>query len=423
MSFYADLHIHSKYSRATSRDCDLEHLSLWARKKGIHVLATGDFTHPAWMKEIKEKLLPAEPGLFRLRQDIQRDLNKLYGLAQGPDPRFMLEVEISTIYKKGAKTRKVHHLLYAPDLEKAERIVEKLSRIGNLKSDGRPILGLDSRDLLEITLEAGEGCYLIPAHIWTPWFSAMGSKSGFDTIEECYGDLAGAIFAVETGLSSDPLMNRLVSSLDRYTLVSNSDAHSPPKIGREACVFHTDLDYFAMMRAMVEKKGYGGTIEFFPEEGKYHMDGCRSCGIRLVPEETEICGARCPSCEKPVTVGVMNRIHELSDRDKPQRLPHEPPFSNFVPLPEIISEIEGVGASSKRVQRSYESLISKLGSELSILGEIPIDEIKRESSPLLAEALFRMRSGNVIRESGYDGKYGNIRFFDGKELKGEKALL
>jgi len=251
--FYADLHIHSKYSRATSRECALEHLAIWASKKGVSVLGTGDFTHPQWFAEIKEKLVPAEPGLFRLRDDLAREVEQQAELAG--DTRFMLQVEISTIYKKGDRTRKVHHVIYAPDLEKAERLTQKLAAIGNVRSDGRPILGLDSRDLLEITLESGEGCYLVPAHIWTPWFAVLGSKSGFDSVDECYDDLASEIFALETGLSSDPAMNWRLSQLDGYRLVSNSDAHSPPKIGREACVFETELDYFAMQQALRTGEG------------------------------------------------------------------------------------------------------------------------------------------------------------------------
>ena len=228
--------------------------------------------------------------------------------------RFMLSVEISTIYKKGEKTRKIHHLIYAPTLEQADFINRKLDRIGNIKSDGRPILGLDSRHLLEIALEAGEGCYLVPAHIWTPWFAVLGSKSGFDSIGECYGDLAEHIFAVETGLSSDPEMNRLISGLDRYRLVSNSDAHSPAKLGREACIFDTDLDYFSMRRALETGDGYGGSAEFFPEEGKYHLDGHRKCNIRLSPDESRQLDGICPVCSKPLTLGVMHRVQELADR-------------------------------------------------------------------------------------------------------------
>ncbi len=418
MRFYADLHIHSKYSRATSKDCDLEHLSLWGRKKGITVIGTGDFTHPAWFSEIKEKLVPAEPGLFRLRDDIDKEvMGKLPGSCHGVT-RFMLSVEISTIYKKGDKTRKIHHLIYAPTLAQAEFINRKLDRIGNIKSDGRPILGLDSRHLLEIVLEAGEDCYLVPAHIWTPWFAVLGSKSGFDSISECYGDLAEHIFAVETGLSSDPEMNRRVSELDRYRLVSNSDAHSPAKLGREACMFTTDLDYFSMQHALETGKGYDGSAEFFPEEGKYYLDGHRKCKVRLSPEESRKLDGICPVCNKPLTLGVMHRVQELADRTEEERPKVTDPFVSLVPLPKVIAETQGVGPNSKRVVKEYEQLLYKLGAELAILNDIPLEEIQNLSnSSLIAEAIARMRKGDVIREAGYDGEYGRIKLFHEDELK------
>lgn len=421
--FYADLHLHSKYSRATSRDLDLERLFLWARKKGVQVLGTGDFTHPAWRAELKEKLIPAEPGLFKLREGIQKSLERQYAMPPGKPARFMLEVEVSTIYKMGSKTRKVHHLLYAPDWKKADRLVARLAKIGNLQADGRPILGLDSRDLLEITLQSGEGCFLVPAHVWTPWFSALGSKSGFDAIEECYGDLAPHIFAIETGLSSDPLMNRRVSSLDRFALVSNSDAHSPGKVGREATVFHTEMSYSAIMKALQTKEGFGGTAEFFPEEGKYHLDGCRRCGVRLRPEETEACGAYCRGCGKPITVGVMNRVEELADRNQSGLLPKDSGFFSLVPLVEILSEIEGVGANSKKVQCMYEKVLGAIGSEMFVLVSAPLDEVGKACSSHLAEALHRMRRGKVLREAGYDGKPGVIRLFAEKERMVEQKKL
>lgn len=314
MRFHADLHVHSKYSRATSRDLDLEHLCEWAGRKGIMVVGTGDFTHPAWRAELKSKLVPAEPGLFRLREEIEQGVMVQLPPACRGTVRFMLTVEISTIYKKGDKTRKIHHLLYAPDFDTADRIAASLGRIGNIASDGRPILGLDSRHLLELTLEAGPGAYLIPAHIWTPWFAVLGSQSGFDSIVECYGDLSDHIFAVETGLSSDPAMNWRLSFLDRYRLTSNSDAHSPAKLGRETTLFDTDLDYFAIRRALETGDGYVGTVEFFPEEGKYHMDGHRKCGVCLSPEETRAVGNRCPVCGQPLTIGVLHRVEALADR-------------------------------------------------------------------------------------------------------------
>ena len=418
MRFYADLHIHSKYSRATSKDCDLEHLGYWGQKKGVTVIGTGDFTHPAWFREIKEKLAPAEPGLFRLREDLEREIGeKLPGSCRGIT-RFMLSVEISTIYKKGDKARKIHHLIYVPTLHQAEFISRKLERIGNIKSDGRPILGLDSRHLLEIVLEAGEGCYLVPAHIWTPWFAVLGSKSGFDSIGECYGDLAGHIFAVETGLSADPEMIRLVSDLDRYRLVSNSDAHSPPKLGREACIFSTDLDYFSMRRALETGAGYGGTVEFFPEEGKYYLDGHRKCNIRLSPDESRELDGICPVCNKPLTLDVMHRVGELADRKEQANTEITEPFVSLIPLPEVIAETEGVGPGSKTVAREYDRVLNKLGAELPILTDIPLEEIQsHSSSPLFPEAIARMRNGDVIREAGYDGEYGRIKLFHKGEMK------
>ncbi len=415
MPFYADLHLHSKYSRATSRNADLEHMAIWARKKGVTVLGTGDFTHPAWFQEICEKLVPAEPGLFRLRDDLQREVDRqLYGAVEGVT-RFLLQVEISTIYKRAERTRKVHHLIYVPGLDAAERLIESLSRIGNLQSDGRPILGLDSRHLLEITLECGQDTYLIPAHIWTPWFAVLGSKSGFDTIADCYGDLTSEVFALETGLSSDPPMNWRLSQLDRYTLVSNSDAHSPPKIGREACVFDCELSYYAMRDALREGEGYDGTVELFPEEGKYHLDGHRKCGVRLEPAETRQAEGRCPECGKPLTVGVLNRVVALADREEDYRPVNPKPFRSLIPLPEVVSELCGVGEKSKRVQQAYEQLIERTGSELFILEQVPLEDLRRSSSPLVAEAIRRMRDGAVIRECGYDGEYGTIRLFEEQE--------
>ena len=421
MAFYADLHVHSKYSRATSRNCDLEHLALWARKKGISIVGTGDFTHPAWRAEIKDKLVPAEPGLYRLRPDLERRVEERLPAAcrsERTTTRFMLSVEISTIYKKLDKTRKIHHLIYAPGFEAMDRVTASLDRIGNLNSDGRPILGLDSRHLLEITLESDPGSYLVPAHIWTPWFAALGSKSGFDAIDDCYGDLAKHIFAVETGLSSDPPMNWRVSSLDRFRLVSNSDAHSPEKLGREVCVFDTDLDYFALRRALETGEGYGGTLEFFPEEGKYHLDGHRSCEVRLTPNETRRHEGLCPVCGKSLTVGVMHRVEDLADRPEETAPPATAgAMRSLVPLPEILSEILEVGPKSRRVARHYESLLGRLGPELPLLDAVPLEDIAPASSTLVAEAVARLRREEVVREAGFDGVYGTIRLFDDAELR------
>ena len=422
MFFYADLHIHSKYSRATSRDADLEHLALWAKRKGITVVGTGDFTHPAWFEEIRSKLVPAEPGLFRLKPEIEREVErKLPPSCHGP-VRFLLEVEISTIYKKGDRTRKVHHLLYASNLDTAGRIRERLGAIGNIASDGRPILGLDSRHLLEITLSSGADAYLIPAHVWTPWFAVLGSKSGFDSVEECYGDLTPYIFAVETGLSSDPPMNWRVSGLDRFTLVSNSDAHSPPMLGREASAFDTELDYFAIRHSLETGEGYGGTVEFFPEEGKYHLDGHRACGICLEPAETRLVQGQCPSCGKPLTVGVLHRVEELADRSEDGERGRKDPFRCLVPLPEVLSEIHGVGSKSQSVEKAASHLVGKLGPELGILDRVPLEDVARAGEPLLAEALSRLRAGKVRRESGYDGEYGVIRLFEPEEIRGRAVV-
>jgi DNA helicase-2/ATP-dependent DNA helicase PcrA len=414
--FYADLHIHSKYSRACSRDCDLEHLAWWAARKGVSVLGTGDFTHPAWAAELRETLVPAEPGLFRLRPELERRVARTLPAGCRQAIRFLLSVEISTIYKRDDKTRKVHHLLYAPDFSAAESITNALSKIGNLASDGRPILGLDSRHLLEITLESDAGSYLIPAHAWTPWFSVLGSKSGFDAVADCYGDLAEHVFAVETGLSSDPEMNWRVGSLDRYRLVSNSDAHSPPALAREASAFDTPVDYYAIRAALETGAGYRGTVEFFPEEGKYHLDGHRKCSVRLDPAETRRLDGRCPECGRPLTVGVLNRVEELASYPTGRRPQGAAEYQNLVQLPQIVAEIRGVGPRSKTVLGEIGSLVAALGPELSILTDVPVDDIRRTGGGPLAEAIGRLRRGEVIRDAGYDGEYGVIRLFQPGEL-------
>ncbi len=421
--FYADLHIHSRYSRACSRDCDLEHLAWWAARKGIAVVGTGDFTHPAWSQELAEKLVPAEPGLFRLRPDLERDVLRTLPASCRTVTRFMISSEISTIYKRGDRTRKVHHLLYAPTREAARAITAALARIGNLAADGRPILGLDSRDLLEITLAGGPGCYLVPAHVWTPWFAVLGSKSGFDAVEDCYVDLAGEIFALETGLSADPEMFWRISGLDRYRLVSNSDAHSPPMLGREATAFTCELDYFAIEAALRGGDGFAGTIEFFPEEGKYHLDGHRKCGVCLTPEQTRQAGGRCPTCGGLLTVGVLNRVQTLADRGAGVRPATAAEVTSLVPLPEVVGEILGVGPKSKAVAGQVTSLVSRLGPELAILADVPVPAIAEVASTELVEAISRLRRGEVIRQAGFDGEYGVIRLFEPRELAGDGGTL
>jgi DNA helicase-2/ATP-dependent DNA helicase PcrA len=414
--FVADLHIHSKYSRACSRDCDLEHLAWWARRKGIGLVGTGDFTHPAWYDHLRETLVPAGPGVYKLRPELERDVARTVPAACQGETRFMLSVEISTIYKRDDRTRKVHHLIYLPDLDAVARFNTALGRIGNLGSDGRPILGLDSRHLLEITLEASPDGYLVPAHVWTPWFAVLGSKSGFDAIADCYGDLADHVFAAETGLSSDPPMNWRVSSLDRYTLVSNSDAHSPPMLGREATRFHVEPNYFAVRDALRTREGFGGTIEFFPEEGKYHADGHRSCDVRLDPVETRRLDGRCPVCGKPLTVGVLHRVEALADRPDGVRPDGAAGYTNLVQLPHIVGEINNVGPKSKTVDTKVSKLVNELGPELDILTTVPVDEVARVGGAPLGEAVTRLRRGEVIREAGYDGEYGVIRLFAPGEL-------
>ncbi|MPZ59688.1 MAG: AAA family ATPase [Propionibacteriales bacterium] len=422
MRFHADLHIHSKYSRACSKDCDLEHLTWWARRKGVSLVGTGDFTHPAWFDHLRESLVPAEPGLYRLRDDLDRDLTRTLPPNLATDPvQFMLSVEISTIYKRNDRTRKVHHLVYVPDFDAAAEFNRRLGRIGNLGSDGRPILGLDSRDLLEITLECGDGAYLVPAHVWTPWFAVLGSKSGFDAIQDCYVDLADHIFALETGLSSDPAMNWRVSGLDRYRLVSNSDAHSPPMLGREATVFDTDLDYASIRRALETGDGHAGSVEFFPEEGKYHVDGHRKCGVRMEPPDTREHAGICPECGKPLTVGVLSRVEELADRRDPVRPDGAAGFRCLIPLPEVVSEIVGTGPKSKKVLKEIDRLTATLGPELSILENVSVDDIEA-CTPLLGEAIGRLRRDEVIREAGYDGEYGVIRLFEPGELRRLNAV-
>jgi DNA helicase II / ATP-dependent DNA helicase PcrA len=412
-AYVADLHIHSRFSRACSRDLTLPTLAWWARRKGIALLGTGDFTHPAWFDHLRESLVDDGPGLFRLADDAAVT-QRLPGSLQASRPaKFMLSVEISTIYKRDDRTRKVHHLVYVPDFAAAARFNTALGRIGNLTADGRPILGLDSRDLLEITLESGG--YLVPAHIWTPWFSALGSKSGFDAIADCYADLAEHITAVETGLSSDPAMNWRVSSLDRYRLVSNSDAHSPAALAREATLFTGEPDY----RAVQDGRGLAGTLEFFPEEGKYHADGHRVCGVNWEPERTRQAGGRCPECGKPLTVGVLSRVAELADR--PVGHHRDGHVEHLIQLHEILGEVNGVGPKSKTVEAQLNHLVATLGAELDILRRVPLDDIGQAGGDDLREAIARLRRGQVRRVAGYDGEYGVITLFEPGELRNRSA--
>jgi len=418
--FIADIHVHSKFSRATSRNLDIEHLYIWAQRKGIRVIGTGDFTHPQWFSLIEEKLEPAEPGLYRLKKEIARCCDeKVPPLCRAP-VRFLLSSEISNIYKKKDRTRKNHNLVFFPKMEDVRRFNAKLDAIGNIKSDGRPILGLDARDLLEIALEISQDGFFVPAHIWTPWFSMLGSKSGFDSIEECFGDLSPYIFAAETGLSSDPAMNWRVAGLDQITLISNSDAHSPAKLGREANLFTTELNYYAMRLAMEsgDRNHFAGTFEFYPEEGKYHVDGHRKCAVFLTPAETKRLSGKCPVCGKPLTLGVLHRVEELATRDEGIRPERAFPFYRLIPLEDLLSEIFQVGAASKKVQQTYRALLNGLGSEFDILHDMSPERIETAGIPLLSEAIERMRANRVTFSPGYDGLFGTVKIFSDAERQG-----
>ncbi len=416
MRFIADLHVHSRHSIATSKKSDLEGFYQWAQIKGINLVGTGDFTHPGWFGELKDKLVPEEDGFFRLRDKPKN--TAIDGLScQDADVRFCLSSEISSIYKKGGQVRKVHSLIFAPDLETAAKISAKLSTIGNIKSDGRPILGLDPKDLLEIILEISSSAYLIPAHIWTPWFSLFGSKSGFDAIEDCFEDLTDHIFALETGLSSDPAMNWMCSALDRYALVSHSDAHSPAKLGREADLFEADFSYDGMFDALKTRRGHLGTIEFYPEEGKYHLDGHRKCRVCMDPKETERLNGRCPICGKKLTIGVLHRVVELADRSESRKPPEAGAFHYVVPLQEMLSEILTTAPGTKAVVSRYREIIGRFGSEFTFLLESPLQEIQNGTDSLICEAVKRMRDGNIHPQPGYDGQFGVIRIFEDEELE------
>lgn len=394
MRFIADLHIHSRFSRATSRRMDIPTLAAAAAIKGINLLGTGDFTHPAWLEELRLLLEPSEPGLFRMKNN-------------GAETRFMLSAEISTIFSRGGRVFKTHSLILAESFETVKRINAALARIGNIASDGRPILGMDVKKLLAVVIDASDHALFIPAHAWTPHFSVFGSKSGFDSPEDAFGDLLPHVHAIETGLSSDPPMNRMVSALDRFALISNSDAHSPDKLGREANIFNTDFSFHAVADALRRNDtgAFEATIEFFPEEGKYHHDGHRACGVSFTPAETRAHGFACPVCGKPVTVGVLHRVRDLSDRDKPKA--GRPHFS-IVPLAEIISEAVGVGPSSKKVAGIYDRLIETFGTEFAILLDRPPDEIDRAGFPEIARAIAAMREGRARVTPGFDGEYGRV---------------
>ena len=409
MKMIADLHIHSRFSMATSKEGTPENLDFWARKKGISLIGTGDFTHPVWREELKERLVSEGNGLYRLRDEYVKEESRKF---PGEGTRFVVSGEISSIYKKNGKTRKVHNVILLPSLEAADAMAQRLEKIGNIHSDGRPILGLDSHDLLEMMLDVCPEGILIPAHIWTPHFSVLGAKSGFDSVEECFEELAPYIHALETGLSSDPAMNWRISKLDRYQLVSNSDAHSPSKLGREANLLDIDCSYEGLYQAIQTGEGLEGTVEFFPEEGKYHFDGHRKCGVSLSPVEAERLGGICPVCGKKLTMGVDHRVEQLADRAEGFVKKDGKKYESLVPLPEVISTCMGYSAASKKVQGCFEQMIQTLGTEFDILRNVPSEDIKSCAGERIAEGIENVRTGNVKRIPGYDGEYGKIELFD-----------
>ena len=409
MKTRADLHIHSRFSMATSKEGTPENLDFWARKKGISLIGTGDFTHPVWREELKERLVSEGNGLYRLRDEYVKEESRKF---PGEGTRFVVSGEISSIYKKNGKTRKIHNVILLPSLEAADAMAQRLEKIGNIHSDGRPILGLDSHDLLEMMLDVCPEGILIPAHIWTPHFSVLGAKSGFDSVEECFEELAPYIHALETGLSSDPAMNWRISKLDRYQLVSNSDAHSPSKLGREANLLDIDCSYEGLYRAIQTGEGLEGTVEFFPEEGKYHFDGHRKCGVSLSPVEAERLGGICPVCGKKLTMGVDHRVEQLADRAEGFVKKDGKKYESLVPLPEVISTCMGYSAASKKVQGCFEQMIQTLGTEFDILRNVPTEDIKSCAGERIAEGIENVRTGNVKRIPGYDGEYGKIELFD-----------
>ncbi|MFA5039860.1 MAG: endonuclease Q family protein [Candidatus Omnitrophota bacterium] len=394
--FLADLHIHSKYSRATSRDMDIAHIAQWSRLKGISLMGTGDFTHHLWLEELKTKLEPTGKGLF-VHEGVH----------------FILSAEVSSIYSKGGRTYRIHNLILAPSFKSVDAINRALSAIGNLASDGRPILGLDAEELARIVFDIDDHCMLIPAHIWTPWFSLFGSMSGFNRIEDCFGKQTPKIFALETGLSSDPAMNWRLSALDKFSLVSNSDSHSPQKIGREANVFDCELDYEAIRDVLRtrDKKRFLYTVEFFPEEGKYHYDGHRLCGIRFSPEESRRHSNRCPKCAKPLTIGVMNRVEQLADRPAGFTPQGAIPFKNLIPLDEIIADAKQLGKGTLTVEKEYRGLIQRFGTEFGILTQVSQEELDKNINPRIADGIRRVRLGEIKVEPGYDGEYGKVSVF------------
>jgi uncharacterized protein (TIGR00375 family) len=395
MRIIADLHLHSKYSRATSKDLDLEHVAQWCKWKGITVVGTGDITHPIWTTELKGKLKPTDTGLFEY---------------QGV--HFMLTGEINQIYSQGGRGRRIHNVLHVPSFEILDKLNSKLAMYGNLSADGRPILSINCIDLVKLCKDISPDIHIIPAHAWTPWYSIFGSFSGFDSIDECFGDQVKYIHAIETGLSSDPPMNWRWSALDRFVMVSNSDAHSPSKLGRESNVFDTELSYHAIFDAIQKKDRmkFLYTIEFYPEEGKYHYDGHRLCKKRFTPQEAIALNNICPVCNRQMTTGVLHRVEKLADRQDGFRPKSAIPYRNLVPLQEIIAEAFEQKPKTVAVEKEYHRLVKEYENEFNILLDLSESDMKT-MNPRIREGIFKVRTGELTIKPGYDGEYGKISIF------------
>ncbi len=398
-----DLHVHSKYSRACSKSLELPNIAKACEKKGIEIVTTGDFTHPKWFEHLENFLVEENPGLYKLKN-------------YSSPTRFILGTEVACIYKHFGKVRRIHLLLFAPSLECVKKFNAELEKRGvNIRSDGRPIMGLSPQEILKIMLSIDERFYMIPAHAWTPWFGILGSKSGYDSISECFEDMTKYIFAIETGLSSDPPMNHRLSQLDTIALISNSDAHSLDKLGREANILQfnseEEITYDRIFSIIKNKnpEEFVFTIEFYPEEGKYHLDGHAACSVVLTPTESKKHHGDCPKCGKKLTIGVMNRVDELADRTPEENTNNFIPHQYIVPLKEIIAETLKVQPSSKKVEAEYEHLLQNLGSEFFILLEAREEKIKQTTHfPNICIGISNMRGGKVEAHGGYDGIFGTV---------------
>ncbi|MDZ7586147.1 MAG: endonuclease Q family protein [Patescibacteria group bacterium] len=436
MKVVADLHLHSKYSRAVSPEMVLPTMAEWAEKKGIDLLTTADWTHPLWLKEIESQLEEDGEGIYKLKNSQSKT-------------RYILTTEISNIYTAGGRGRRVHTLFFAPNFSVVHKINEAIvKRGGNLLSDGRPILGLSVEQMCELVWGVDEKVMVVPAHIYTPWFSVFGSKSGFDSLEECFGQYAPRIYSVETGLSSDVLMNWKIKDLDTRTIISNSDSHSPRKMGREATVLELAQAKYsyddvtqALKRGASEKNKIAYTIEFHPEEGKYHYTGHRACKVVQSPEETRTKGVTCHVCGRPLTVGVEHRVDELSDKERLEMKAGEktnengvvgyfhpmdktrPPYVMLVPLLEIIAESFGVGVGSKKVNELYEAMVENLGQELDILLKVKLEAIEKIGGVKVAEGVKLVRSGEIVVQPGYDGEFGVVKIWGSQDGKNDDKVI